>query len=301
MMAIPFKPLSTETRPRSTSLRHGLRMALAACLLAAVPALAQPPARMLVRYPKQESANSYPLEVLKLALQESGLSYTLEAVDAHMTQSRALQQLAKGESVDVAWSMTSQEREAILRPIRIPIDKGLLGWRLLLTNQAGAPGIAKIRTLDGLRKLQAGQGHDWPDTDILRYNGLPVQVSTSYDGLFKMLEAGRFDYFPRSVIEIWDEQKNFGDQKLEINKNLVLYYPTAFYFFVNLDDRHLAHTIENGLNKAIANGKFEQLFQQTYGEILKRANLKGRHRFDLYNPLLPLATPLARKELWITF
>jgi hypothetical protein len=258
-------------------------------------------AQTVVVYPKQESANGYPAQVLRLALQEAGADFQLQPSDTPMPQGRALQQLAAGENVNVVWSMTSKERELKLRPIRIPIDKGLLGWRLFLINKANAATFARVKTLDDLRKLQAGQGHDWPDTDILRHNGLTVQGNASYEGLFKMLRAQRFDYFPRSIIEIWDEQKLFAAQDLEIDKHLILYYPTAFYFFVNRNDHALAQTIETGLNKAIANGKFEQLFQQTYGGVVQRAHLAGRTKLILQNPLLPLPTPLARKELWITF
>ena len=258
-------------------------------------------AKTIVRYPQREMPNDYPLQVLQLALREAGVDFVIKPSTVAMSQGRALEQLAKGLDVDVVWSMTSQERESALRPIRIPIDKGLLGWRLILTSQSGAEALSKVNSLDDLRKLQAGQGHDWPDTEILRHNGLPVQIGASYLGLFNMLRAGRFDYFPRSIIEIWSEQKAYGLQDLVIDKNLVLYYPTALYFFVNKNDPGLAGAIENGLNKAIANGKFEQLFQQTYGEAIQRALIKGRTRIELVNPLLPKATPLARKELWITF
>ncbi len=197
--------------------------------------------------------------------------------------------------------MTSEAREQALRPIRIPIDKGLLGWRLFLIKKSNAASFTKVKTLDDLRKLQAGQGHDWPDTEILRHNGLNVQTNTSYEGLFRMLEAKRFDYFPRSVIEIWDEQNAFGLEDLEIEKGVILYYPTAFYFFVNKEDRTLARAIETGLNNAIQNGKFEKLFQQTYGDVLQRAHMRTRTRLQLANPLLPKATPLGRKELWMQF
>jgi hypothetical protein len=81
---------------------------------------------------------------------------------------------------------------------------------MFLINRSDAAKFTKVKTLDDLRQLQAGQGHDWPDTEILRFNGLNVQVSASYESLFTMLRAQRFDYFPRSIIEIWDEQKKFG-------------------------------------------------------------------------------------------
>ena len=270
-----------------------------ACALALFPALAA--STVLVRFPKQESANGYPEQVLRLALQESGIDYTLEPSNNPMPQGRALQQLAQGEDVTVVWTMTSKDRERELHPVRIPIDKGLLGWRLFLINPKQAARFAEVKTLGDLRALQAGQGHDWPDTEILRYNGLPVQTSTTYNSLFTMLQVGRFDYFPRSVIEIWDEAKAYRKQGSVIEKSLILYYPTAFYFFVNKHNKALGNAIEAGLNTAIRNGKFEDLFQQTYGDVLHRAGAHARTRLQLKNPLLPPETPLARKELWIQF
>jgi hypothetical protein len=279
-------------------LRRYTHAAWLACMLL-LPTWAA--AQVLVRFPKQESANGYPEQVLRLALQESGIAYTLEPSSTPMPQGRALRQLAKGDDVTVVWTMTSKDRERELYPIRIPIDKGLLGWRLFLINPQQAAQFAKVKTLTGLRTLQAGQGHDWPDTEILRRNGLPVQTSTTYNSLFTMLQAERFDYFPRSVIEIWDEAKAYAPQGFVIEKSLILYYPTAFYFFVNKDNKVLGKAIERGLNAAIRNGKFEALFQQTYGDVLQRAGAHARTRLQLKNPLLPRETPLGRKELWIQF
>jgi hypothetical protein len=42
-----------------------------------------------------------------------------------------------------------------------------------------------------------------PDTTSQRANGLRLELSPRYDGLFRMLKSNRFDYFPRSVLEIW--------------------------------------------------------------------------------------------------
>ena len=272
---------------------------MAGLLVGTVPFAQAAPPTLQVVYSQQDSVNLYPIQVLNLALRESGVPFEMRASPVHMSQSRALQQLAAGTDVNVIWSMTTTERERNLLPIRIPIDKGLLGWRVFLINKDRAADFTKIKALKDLRGLQAGQGHDWPDTEILRANGLTVQTGTTYDGMFNMLKARRFDYFPRSLIEVWGEQKAFGGQELEIERTLILHYPTAFYFFVNKKDHKLAQTLERGLNQAIANGRFDQLFQQTYGDLLSRANLAGRTRLTLHNPLLPLATPLERKALWM--
>jgi hypothetical protein len=85
-------------------------------------------------------------------------------------------------------------------PIRIPLDKGLLGWRVALVNAATPDRLAGITNVRQLAGLLAGQVADWPDTAILRHAGLKVLTSQDYGNLFPMLQRNRFDYFPRSVI-----------------------------------------------------------------------------------------------------
>lgn len=252
-----------------------------------------------VRYPQQEADGAYPVKVLALALSKSGIPYTLAPMPYQMPQGRALKQLALGIDLNVVWSITSKEREQDLLPVRIPIDKGLYGWRIFLVNKEAVDQYSAIQSLGDLKALKAGQGHDWPDTAILRANGLPVEVSPRYDSLFRMLKSKRFDYFPRSVLEIWGEADRYADMGLVVEPRVLLHYPTAFYFFVSKNNPQLATILERGLNAAIKDGSFERLFQHTYGDVMRRANLTGRTTLRLTNPLLPAKIPLQRKELWI--
>ncbi|TFV88693.1 transporter substrate-binding domain-containing protein [Oxalobacteraceae bacterium OM1] len=257
---------------------------------------------MAIVYPPPESAadarSEYFVKMLALALSKSGADFELQPYRQRMAKSRAIRQLQKGEGVDVIWAMTTRERERDLLPIRIPIDKGLLGWRLFLVGRRAPTGLDDVHKLDQLQEFSAGQGHDWPDTAILRANGLNVFAGSDYEGLFRMLQAGRFDYFPRSVAEIWDEQRRHAELGLEVQPTLVLHYPACIYFFVGKDNRRLAHLIETGLQAAIADGSFDRLFEQYNGEQIRRADLKRRIVLPLENPLLPEQTPLKKAELW---
>ena len=256
-------------------------------------------APMTVVYPEPGADYRYPVVLLDLALRKSGTAYRLQANGTPMLQGRALKQLAVGGVIDVVWSMTSREREAELTPIRIPIDKGLLGWRIFLIKNQDAPRFANIQNLADLQQLQAGQGHDWPDTEILRANGFNVQGYSVFESLFNMLELGRFDYFPRSIMEIWAEEKSHAHMNLAVEQSVVLHYPTAYYFFVNKNNPTLARAIERGLRVAIKDGSFDTLFNKTYGDVVQRTRLHARKRFELTNPLLPPLTPLGQKELWM--
>jgi len=144
------------------------------------------------------------------------------------------------------------------------------------------------------------QGQDWPDHDILTENGFNVLPAPSYDSNFGMLLKSRANFFPRSVIEIWDEEAFYKFRGVRVEPTKLLIYPTAFYYFLNYSNKILANAINEGLEIAIRDGSFDSLFYEYHRLILKKTNFKERQKFYLKNILLPEATPLARKELWFS-
>jgi len=279
---------------RATARAGWLGVLLACCGVAA--------AQSVIIYPRPESLGderaAYPIALLKLSLSKVGNPYRLAASPAQMQQGRALRLLARGQGIDLLWTVTSREREAAFLPIRIPIDRGLIGWRLLLIRAQDRALFAPVATATGLAPLRAGQGHDWPDTEVLRANHLAVFTSTAYDRLFKMLARGHIQYFPRSVIEIWQEIAAHPELRLGAADGIALHYPEALYFFVNKSNTALAAKVERGLRLAIADGSMQKLFDEYYGEAIARAGLARRSIIALDNPLLPSATPLADAALW---
>ncbi len=268
-------------------------------LLMALPC---PAAQELVRYPRAMPGGdfrpTYPLAQLQLALDKAGSDARIVPSDHYMEQDRALLNLEQGKAVDVVWTMTSREREQRLLPVRIPLDRGLYGWRVALVRADNQHLLANVRDLSDLTRWRAGQGHDWPDTSILRSHGLRVEVSSSYESLFLMLRAGRFDYFPRAVLEVRGELQHSGGNDLTLDEHLALRYPTALYFFFSPDNPQLAETVRRGLEVALADGSFEQLFQQYHDADLHAAQMDRRRIIEISNPLLPEETPLQRTELW---
>ena len=255
-----------------------------------------------VFYPAPRSANDkrveYPVQLLNLALSKVRTGYELRPSNVNITQSRALKLLMAGETVDVVWTMTTIEREEQFLPVRIPIYKGLIGWRIFLINRDDQSRFALVNTPEQLAKFMAGQGLDWPDKDILRFNRLPVEGSSTYEALFDMLQKRRFEYFPRSVIEIWQELAVHSQQGFSVENHLLLHYPTALYYFVKKDNVQLAADIQTGLEAAIADGSFERLFVKFHQTSIDRAKMSERKLFQLTNPDLPADTPLEQSHLW---
>lgn len=281
--------------------RRPLLLTLVAPLAGATPSAER--AERIV-YPRHDAGRQpaweYLQAVLKLAIQRSGGAYEIEEAREPMTQARVVRELADGAGrLDLTWTMTSLEREARLLPVRVPIDRGLIGWRIAFVRPEDSDRWRDLRGLDELARYVAGQGQDWPDTAILRANGLPVHGASRYEVLYDMLRRGRIDYFPRALFEIDDEAASPMARDLAIEPHLLLRYPAASYLFVRPDRPRLAADLQRGLEAAVADGSFARLFQQHFGDLVRRHRLAQRRTLMLANPLLPAATPLNRPSYWL--
>ncbi|WP_187408048.1 diguanylate cyclase [Saccharophagus sp. K07] len=199
------------------------------------------------------------------------------------------------------WLAANQEAEDTLLPIRFPILKGLLGYRVSIIHPQNRGKFAAVRTKEDLKALSFGQGYGWPDVGILRSNGLNVVVTSKYENLFYMTEGGRFDGFPRGVLEPWVELRPHSDLGLTVDPHVLMIYPLPFYFFVAPENAKLAQEIHEALERALKKGSFDQYFynHDMVKSALEQAKLHERTAvFELTNPTLPRETPLDREDYW---
>jgi ABC-type amino acid transport substrate-binding protein len=264
-----------------------------------VMALAAP---LNITYPHSDSqinaSNDYYIQLLELVLRKAGSRYIAHANQIAMGQGRAILQLQNNDGIDVLWTMTTRDREDAMQAIRIPIDKGLIGWRILLIKKNDQDKFAHIHTLNDLKKYTAGQGHDWPDTTILRANGLSVEASGTHESLFNMLLADRFQFLPIGFLEVHSVESKHYNPDIAVEPTLALHYPSAIYFFVNKKNVALAKNLTKGLEIAMHDGSFDKLFEKFNGESIKQVHLKSRQVIELNNSLLADETPLSNRDLW---
>jgi len=244
--------------------------------------------------------NDYSALLLKLALSYSSSSdYQVQFFSKGLPKNRVLKVIAKNGGIDVISAGATIEREKLLLPIRFPILKGLNGWRIALVTKHNKDLFLQHESLAQFKTLTAGQLHSWSDTKIMASNGINIEKGSDFNGLFSMLENNRFDYFPRSILEVRGEYEKRKDRNIMIEPHQLIHYPTAYFFFVNKNNTKLAADISSGLEKALKDGSFELLFNKYFGDAIKVVQQENRGVYSLTNPFLPLLVPLSRKELWL--
>jgi len=229
--------------------------------------------------------------------------FTLRESIRPMTERRALEELETGsDNLTVLVHGNVADYEQRLLPIRFPLDKGLLGYRVFLIRGDLQSRLDLVGSLDDLQRYSIGQGREWGDVTILRQAGLNVVEGTSYEGLFDMLAAGRFELFSRSVVEVGEElaREKPAHPSLALEQHLLLFYPLTRYFYVTRSraGEALARRISEGLERMLKNGSFERMFQAFKSRFEQQIGFRDRLLIRLANPLQTPETPLNRSELW---
>jgi ABC-type amino acid transport substrate-binding protein len=220
-----------------------------------------------------------------------------------MTERRQARELENGTGqLTVMYLSPTPEFERQLLPVRIPIDKNLSGYFVLLIHKADREKFAAVTSVAELKKYRFGLGLGWVDVGILQASGFTVVTGSSYDGLFGMLQAGRFDAFPRSAVEVLDELERHGRDMpdVELEKTLLFSYPLPMYFWFSKSDegKRLADRVREGLDSMLADGTFEALFERRFRARIRQLQLSKRRVLRILNPNLGAFTPFSDSRLW---
>lgn len=186
--------------------------------------------------------------------------------------------------------------------IPIPINRGVVGYRIFLIKRSRQKEFANIFSLSDLISmgLRAGQNHRWSDVEILRENGIQVVTGTNYEGLFEMLMLNRFDFFPRGIneafVELADRQDKFQDMKVE--DTIALYYPLPRVLATSKGNYKLADRIERGLRTIFDNGVHRRIWIKHNKKWVAMAQLHKRNIMTLSNSYALPNLPYDQKKFW---
>ncbi|OFI33771.1 hypothetical protein BFC17_19560 [Alteromonas lipolytica] len=247
-----------------------------------------------------EHYDYYHAQILQRALQLTPEFGEAEAMPhPHpMSQARQIMKLKSGEG-QVMWSATSDEREKQLLPVRFPLLQGLAGYRVLVIHKYKQANYPREISLEQLQSFLGVQGADWPDLNVLQYNGFKVEGepwSLWFTSMFIAVQRGLVDYFPRNVIEVTKDLERHADKNIRLEDNLMLHYPNYEYFFVSPEYPQLVRRIETGLLRMLQNGELKEYFykHENHRRAMSLVTDKSRKVFELDNPALTItfAEPL---------
>lgn len=253
---------------------------------------------------KSSYSDSHILRLVTAALEASSAKYgpyQFRVAQLRMERDRLLQEMLKGELVNLSAQVTSPEWEQRLTPIRIPVDKGISSYRISLIDSRNQDLFNSIRTLEQLKALSLGAGRQWSLTTTYKQAGFHVVEGSTSAGLHSMLAAGRFQHFPRAIDEAVYEQAAYVPTfpTLSLERSFALYIPSPRYFFIGGgQQQRLAQRLQYGLQILLADGRFDQLFHEFYDGLIEKTGLRKRRIFRLNNPQLSPQTPLSNKALW---
>lgn len=238
-------------------------------------------------------------QALELTVPEFG-AYEYKIINIRMNRHRALTTIIRGLPSNIYISPANEEWNKKTIPIKIPIRRGLLNYRLLLINKVDLPKFSAVNTRDDLKVLTAGVQSGWVTTEVLRAAQMDYVETQSFDGLFTLLDNQHFNYIPRAIYEIFDELKVRQDllENVIIEPTLAIHLPMPTYIYVSPTEPRVAKRLEAGLRIMLENGDLDRTLQKFYADDIKRANLKNRKIIKIDNPYYKDNDLLDDKSLW---
>ncbi|WP_100641565.1 hypothetical protein [Alteromonas facilis] len=271
---------------------------LCPCLLlfTSLFSVAEQPPRTIKYFAADHDTSLFVTDALQLAFTKHNQLKGTELKNIHYLYSREANPLSllNREIIDIFWDGTSKQREDEYEPVRIPLLRGLLGYRVFLTHKDNLHRFNDISE-SSLKKLVACQGTAWPDTEILSSNGYTVATTDQFIQLVKLTNKKRCDYFPRAIYEGLNEIQWLADKypDLRLVEGVMFSYQLPIYLFVRKSDHAFARQLEIALNTAIVDGSYENLFNNhvSLKYLHPISQWQEKRIFTLRNPTLPDSSP----------
>lgn len=286
-----------------------LLIVLTVNLVHAQPSISGGIGPMVIKTMPPESDNdlrhAYKIRVIKAALDatiEQYGPYVIQTPSYSMNSLRAFNKLMLRESdINTVVGLPTKQREMDAIPIRIPIRRGLLNYRLMLVRNADLQEFQNIRTAEQLKTKSVGMAVNWLTADVMKRQGYTIVYGTERDTLYNMLAHGRFDYMLLGVNEAYKEVEHhsLGEQGISIVPGVAVYINMPSYIFVSKHEPLIAKRIRDGLEIMQGSGELHVLFEQEYGEYIQSAKLSERHIIKIHNPTLPDSIKLIEPEYWL--
>ncbi|MGJ8682493.1 hypothetical protein [Paraglaciecola sp.] len=224
--------------------------------------------------------------------------YKVEAFSLDVPKPRIFKMLEDDDGVHVLTGSATAKRESQYRAVYFPILKGVKGWRVPIISAKKPKIFSDVDNLNRFKSFVPVQFNTWISTKIFEFNEIEVAKGSNYKGLYLMLDKGRVDYLPRSILDVKRDLNIYPELDLMLDPNILIKYPSAYYFYVNKGNEMLAKDIKRGLELSLSDGSFDRLFNKAFGSSLRFVGVHNRKVIQLNSPYKLKSMPLERSELW---
>ena len=262
---------------------------------------------MIVTVQGPESATDkryeYDRAVIELALTKTRAKYgefVLQETSIGQNSRRALIDAAnnKYSNYIIKHSMNN-ELPASLASIPFPVDLGIVGYRVAFVSEKTKVALAKVKTLEDLKKFEVIQGLGWLDTRILEHHGFKVRSGAEYHSMFSMVALNRSDLFLRGANELLDEWNTHRtNPELTYDEAVSIYYPLPRFLVTSSENKDLIERVHEGLLVAYEDGSLLELWSRKYRASVDFAKLNTRKVFRLSNPYIEGLDPSWQKYIY---
>ncbi|WP_374764915.1 hypothetical protein [Yunchengibacter salinarum] len=246
-------------------------------------------------------SKSYEFQALWTAVRHAPGAHELDIVKVDEPQATTMDRLAAGDApFNVFIAGFSAEREARFAQVDFPISRGLLGYRLLIIppdRQSLFNGIDSLEALQRQARIASGTG--WPDTRILKANGIKVEEG-DYMALWDRVRAGAADGYGRGANEVMPEINGGPGDGLALEESLTIVYRLPQFAYMAKQDQELADLLMQGFEGAFSQGTLEARFYRHDRNAKALDLLKGRRVIRLTNPALTDRVKAIPDMYWVS-
>ena len=251
----------------------------------------------------EDRVYAYHADLLQMVLKKTEEEYgpcKLIVIETNKPLNRIHLYIDGGQLFDTVDSTVNPSRDQKLLPIRFPIYRGFMGYRVMIIRQGDQARFNGINSLETMRSITIGAGMNWYDRKLVQQQNIPTVTGDDLGALYRMLPVGRFDAILRGVHEVKIDELRVKASGHSLESNVVLAYPLPVNFYVRKSHHLLAERLRSGLEKGIADGSFQTFFYQhpLIKETLKRVQLEKRKFLYLCNPTLSRDSPLEKPKYW---
>lgn len=182
------------------------------------------------------------------------------------------------------------EKQGLIRALRVPLERGLLGYRICLVRDEDSDLLGNVRKTEDLKKVRIGQGIGWGDIAVYRDAGIDVVEApfNSVSDPVKALASRHFDALPLGVNEyqLFLQAYNKEGAGIATDRHIVISYPWFRYVWVSTatkDSKLLFEALDKGFGIIAANGEFVAIYEK-YKDAEPRKHLAGRRTIHLQSP-----------------